>query len=50
MKRFEIMVGATLGKNLGSSMPKQSNDNQKRLATCTFLCLVKLSFQNTVFI
>ena len=25
MKRFEIIVGATLMKNLGSSIPKQSN-------------------------
>ena len=25
-KRFEIMVAATLGKNLGPPMPKRSND------------------------
>ena len=26
-KRFEIMVGATLNKNLGSPIPKQSSDS-----------------------
>ena len=27
IKRFEIMVAATLGKNLGPPMPKRSNDS-----------------------
>ena len=26
-KRFEIMVAAIIGKNLGSSMPERSNDS-----------------------
>ena len=47
MKRFEIMVGATLRKSLGFPIPKQSDDsyllkNQEQEATCTFLWPVKL--------
>ena len=39
-KRFEITVAATLGKNLGPPMPKQSDDsclqeNQESQTTCT---------------
>ena len=39
-KCFEIMMAATLGKNLGPPMPKQSNDsylqeNQESQTTCT---------------
>ena len=44
---FEIMVGAILGKKLGSLMKKQSDDSclqekQEQQATCTFLWPVKL--------
>ena len=47
MKRFEIMVTATLRKNLGPSMVKYNYDsclqkNQEPYATYTFLCPVKL--------
>ena len=45
--RFEIVVGAILGKKLGSLIKKQSIDSclqekQEQQATCTFLWLVKL--------
>ena len=48
-KNDESMVGATLRKSLGSPMPKQSDDSclqeyQEQLATCWFLCPVKLIF------
>ena len=46
MKRFEIMVTATLRKNLKPSMLKQNNgsclqEDQESEATLFFLCSVK---------
>ena len=41
-KRFDIMVTATLRKNLASPMPREKDDSclqedQELLATCTFV-------------
>ena len=46
-KQFEVMVTATLRKNLGHPIPKQNNDSciqedQESYSTRTFLCPVKL--------
>ena len=46
-KRFEMIVTATLRKNLGPPMPKQNDDScfqedQESYSICTFLCPVKL--------
>ena len=45
-KRFEMIVTATLRKNLGPPIPKQNDDSclqedQESYSTCTFLCPVK---------
>ena len=43
-KRFEIMVGATIRKNLGFSMPKQSDNSCPGAIdnNMHFLCSVKV--------
>ena len=48
-KCFEIMVTATLRKNLEPSMLKHNDDSclqedHESKATCTFLCPVKMMF------
>ena len=55
IKRFEVMLTATLGKNLGPSMPEQSDDSclqekQDTLVTCSFLYPVKLMFWISNFV
>ena len=50
-KRFEIMVAATLGKNLGPPMPKRSNDsnlqgNQELKTTCTLSMTCQINVVN----
>ena len=53
-KRFEMMVTATIGKNLGPPLSKQNDDpclqeDQKPYSTCTFLCPVKLKLRISNF-
>ena len=51
-KRFEMMVTATLIKNLGFPMPKQNDDSslkedRESYSTCTFLYPLKLMLRTS---
>ena len=53
-KCFEMMVTATLRKNLGSPIPKQNDDSclqehQESYSACTFLCPVTLMLRISKF-